>query len=75
MAMAPVQRTSQGLVNALFDCIDKLNSKEITAEDARAVSHTVRSIVQIARLEMEFRGFADAAGEKAKIVSLAIDKK
>lgn len=70
-AVAPIKRSSNGLVDALFDCIDRMNKKEIDAEQARAVSHTARTIVQIARLEMEFR----QASEKIKLVSLAIDSK
>jgi hypothetical protein len=49
-----VVRSSTGLVDALFDSIDRLNNKEVTAEEARAVSHTAKSIVAIARLEMDF---------------------
>ena len=66
-----IKRTSSGLVDALFDCMDKLNKREIDAEHARAISHTARSIVQIARLEMEYR--KDAAD--VKLVSLTIDAK
>ena len=64
-----VKRTSSGLVEALFDVIDKLNNKEIDAEHARAVSHTARSIVQIARLELEYRK------DEQQLVSLQIDAK
>lgn len=67
-----VSRTTRGLVEALFDTIDKLNAKEIDAEQARAVSHTARSIVSVARLELEYRQFVEASGEKT-LTSLAIE--
>jgi hypothetical protein len=78
MATTPivaVKRSSSGLVDALFDCIDKLNAKEIDAEHARAVSHTARSIVQIAKLEMEYREAAATGGDRSKLTSLRIDQK
>ena len=77
MATAPlvVKRTTNGLVDALFETIDRLNAKEIDAEHARAVSHTARSIVQIAKLELEYRQHAAEGGERAKLVSLKIDQR
>ena len=60
--MKPVIRSTSGLVDALFDTVDRLNAKEIDAETARAVSHTARSIVSVARLELEFRQFAATGG-------------
>ncbi len=54
-ATIPVTRSARGLVDALFTTIDRLNAKQIDAEEARAVSHTARTIVQIARLELEVR--------------------
>jgi len=75
MSAVVVKRTTNGLVDALFDCIDKLNAKEIDAEHARAVSHTARSIVQIAKLEMEYRESAAAGGDRAKLTSLRIDQR
>jgi hypothetical protein len=52
-----IARNSKGLVDALFDVIDKLNAKEIDSEHARAISHTARSIVNVAELELEYRKF------------------
>lgn len=66
-----VIRNSKGLVDTLFNTIDRLNANEINAEHARAVSHTAKTIVGIARLEMEFRkGLADNG---LKLTSLIID--
>lgn len=67
-----VVRTTAGLVDALFDTVDKLNNKEIDAEQARAISHTARSIVGVARLELEFRQFVESGGPQ--LTSLMIDK-
>ena len=67
-----ITRSSTGLVDALFETIDQLNAKEIDAEHARAISHSARSIVQIAKLELEFRSFSDSSN--TKLVSLQIPK-
>lgn len=68
--MVKVTRTSQGLVDALFDAIDKLNDKKVTPEEARAVSHTARTIVGVAMLELKARQIDGGAGQ---IRSLMID--
>jgi hypothetical protein len=64
-----VTRNSQGLVDTLFNSIDELNAKQITPEHARALSHTARTIVGVARLEMDYRALAD----KPKLKSLEMD--
>lgn len=69
-----VVRSSSGLVEALFTTLDRLNNKEIDAEHARAISHTARSIVGVARLELEYREFAKVNGE-GKLTSLRIENK
>jgi hypothetical protein len=71
-SIQPVSRTSQGLVDALFDTIDKLNSHQIDAEQARAISHTARTIVTVAALELDFRKWA-ADVESVPLKSLVID--
>jgi hypothetical protein len=71
-----VTRTSSGLVDALFNSIDRLNAKEIDAEHARAISHTAKTIVSVASLELEMKKFTDANGTKAgALSSLAITSK
>lgn len=67
-----VTRNSTGLVNALFDTIDRLNAKEIDTEHARAVAHSARAIVGIANLELDFRRFA-AEHSNAPLKSLTIE--
>lgn len=67
--MTNIVRTSKGLVDALFESLDKLNSKEIDAEQARALSHTARTIVNVARLEIEFRKLS----ERSELKSLALE--
>ena len=68
--MKLVARTSQGLVEALFDTLDKLNDRKVTPEEARAVSHTARSIIGVAHLELEARKIEGGASQ---IHSLLID--
>lgn len=68
------QRSSKGLVDLLFDAIDQLNNKKIDAEHARAVSHTAKSIVAVASLELEFRRFSrEVSAQTAPLTSLAIE--
>ena len=70
----PVVRNSKGLVDVLFDSIDKLNAKQIDAEHARALSHTARTIVSIASLELDVNRFQQEQGsERAALKSLAIE--
>lgn len=71
-SIEPLDRTSRGLVDALFDTIDRLNSKQIDSEQARAISHTARTIVTVASLELEFRKWAANEGVSAPLKSLAI---
>jgi hypothetical protein len=73
--VATITRTSQGLVDALFNTIDRLNNREIDAEQARAISHTAKSIVSVASLELEYRKFATGEGSGQKLVSLVLDVK
>lgn len=68
--MTVVVRTSKGLVDALFDTIDALNDKKITAEEARAISHSAKTIVGIARLELDYRQLASGSDG---LKSLTID--
>jgi hypothetical protein len=67
-----LDRTSRGLVEALFDTIDRLNAKEIDAEQARAISHTARTIVNVAQLELEYRKWAE--GTDQGLISLQLEK-
>lgn len=53
--ISPVSRNSAGLVDAMFDAIDRLNNKEIDPEHARALAHTARTIVSVATLELDYR--------------------
>jgi hypothetical protein len=57
-----IERNMQGLVDALFNSIDRLNNKEIDAEQARAISHTAKTIVSVAALELEYRKWAGSDG-------------
>jgi hypothetical protein len=68
-----VSRTTHGLVDALFDTIDKLNAKQIDAEQARAISHTARTIVSVAHLELEYKKFAENSPTVDGLSSLTIE--
>jgi hypothetical protein len=61
------------LVDALFDTIDRLNAREIDAEQARAISHTARTIVQTAKLELEYRKWEHSGSTTEPLKSLDID--
>lgn len=65
-----VERSPKGLVDALFDSIDKLNAGLSTAEEARAVAHTARSIVGVARLELEAISLRQKLGSNIPISAL-----
>lgn len=65
-----VERTPRGLVNALFNSLDNLNAGTQSADDVRAVCHTARSIVNIARLEMDAARMAESLGRKVEFTSL-----
>ena len=68
-----IKRTFQGLVDALFTVIDRLNAKEIDAEHARAISYTAKTIVNVAALELEYRRFVTEEGAQPQLTSLSIE--
>lgn len=72
---APTQmrRSTGALVDTLFSVIDKLNAKEIDAETARAVSHTAKTIVSVANLELDYRRFMAENKENKGLGTLTID--
>jgi hypothetical protein len=65
-----IERSPKGLVEALFNSLDGLNAGIKSADDVRAVAHTARSIVGIARLEMEATRMAETLGRKVEFTSL-----
>jgi hypothetical protein len=65
-----VERSPRGLVDALFDSLDKLNNGDQSADDVRAVCHTARSIVSVARLEIEAARLASDLGKPVEIGAL-----
>jgi hypothetical protein len=71
---AKITRSARGLVDALFNTIDRLNAREIDSEHARAVSHTAKSIVAVARLELDHKRYEADVG-KTSITSLQIESK
>ena len=74
MPSTEVTRTSKGLVETLFDSIDALNDKRIDPEHARAISHTAKTIVSIASLELDVRKFQKEQSSAADAIkSLSIE--
>jgi len=53
--ISKMERSPKGMVDVMFDAIDSLMNKEMSAEDVRAISHTCKSVVQVARLEIDYR--------------------
>lgn len=65
-----VERSPRGLVQALFNSLDALNAGTQSADDVRAVCHTARSVVNVARLEMDAARLAETLGKKVQFTSL-----
>jgi len=65
-----VERSPKGLTDALFDAMDRLNNGLATHEEARAVAHTARAIIGIARLEMDAAKMSKEFGGAIGIKSL-----
>lgn len=65
-----VERSPRGLVDALFDAMDDLNAKDKSPDEVRAVAHTARVIVNVARLEMDAIRLQESAGKKVDFKSL-----
>jgi len=65
-----VERSPKGLAEALFNSLDALNAGTQSAEDARAVSHTARTVVNLARLEMDAEKLSSDLARPLKVTSL-----
>lgn len=70
--MDKMSRNAKGLVDALFQTIDDLNERKITPEHARAVSHTAKTIVAVASLELEIKKLEGAAETVPQLISLEV---
>jgi len=51
--LPPVERTAEGLRDALFDELNLLRSGEATTSHARALANVARLVLESARLEIE----------------------
>lgn len=51
--MNQITRTSAGLRDALFDAIEKVNSGQMEANDAKAIANLSLGIVKTVQLEIE----------------------
>ena len=65
-----IERSPAGLADAMFDAIDKLNEGIFSAEEARAMAITGRTITGIARLELDAKKFQEQIGKKAQFDTL-----
>lgn len=52
--MKKVSRNTQGLKDALFDELDQLRSGTSTPQKAKATTSIIKSVVDVAKLEMDF---------------------
>lgn len=52
--LQPTTRTSEGLRDTLFDCLDGLRSGAMTAQEAQAVSKVCAQIISSINTEIEF---------------------
>lgn len=53
--LPPVERTAEGVRDALFDELNMLRAGQVTTAHARAVAQLARQIVEAARLELFHR--------------------
>ena len=51
--LPPIERTAEGLRDALFDELNQLRSGECTTAHARALANVARLILETARLEFQ----------------------
>lgn len=70
IVITKVVRSPSGLVDALFNSLDNLNNGTQSPDDVRAVCHTARTIVGIARLEMDATRLASSLGKNVDFKSL-----
>lgn len=56
-----IVRTSKGLIDAMFDEFDDLNSGKSTPQNARAKASMANTICQITRLQMDHSRFVTDA--------------
>lgn len=72
-AKAPVQRTSQGLRNALFDELDGLRAGKTTPTMANATAKLVGEIVNTVQLELNVAKFVNRSHKSTpKFATLAL---
>jgi len=59
--MKPVDRTTRGLAQALFEELESLRNGNSTPQAARAKASLANTICTISRLEMDFARFVNAS--------------
>lgn len=68
----PLQRTSGGLRDALFDEIDALRAGESNAARARSVAMLANSILQSVTAEIEYHKYVSDATKQSSMAKLGI---
>lgn len=65
--LPPVERTAEGVRDALFDELNSLRAGEATTSHARAVANIARLIIESARLELHHIKQLKHVGESLKL--------
>ena len=65
--LPPVERTAEGLRDALFDELNLLRSGEATTSHARALANVARLVLESARLEIQEITRMREAGKSLKL--------
>ena len=58
-----IDRSAAGLTDAMFAAIDKLNAGVINADECRAIAQAGRTVVGMARVELDYQKLANTAGK------------
>lgn len=65
--LSPVERTAEGLRDALFDELNLLRSGEATTSHARALANIARLVLESARLEIHEINRMHEAGKSLRL--------
>lgn len=73
-AITPIERTSVGLREAIFEEIDNLRKGVSNPARSNAMSKLVMSVVETVRMEIEVQRFINQAGPSAASAGASIEK-
>jgi hypothetical protein len=66
----PIDRTSKGLANMLFDEIANLRAGITTPSRAHATAKLARTLVQVVRLELDFKRFSHESAKEPDALTI-----